>query len=155
MGVRLGTLVVVALVLSASACGAGGDPTATPSPAQTQASGSASPINTKSPVTGDSQLTIVVDDGTGTPTTWTLTCDPAGGTHPDPDGACTALADHRTALDPVPQDKMCAQVYGGPERATITGTWQDQPVMAALSRVNSCETARWDALVPLVPAAGQ
>ena len=102
-----------------------------------------------------SQLTIVVDDGTGAATTWTLTCDPVGGTHPDPEAACSALAEHRSALRPVPKNKMCAQVYGGPERATISGTWGDEQVLASLSRVNSCETARWDALVPVVPAGGR
>jgi hypothetical protein len=94
----------------------------------------------------------VVDDGTGSTTTWRLTCDPTGGDHPDAKAACTAVADHRSALNPVPKDRMCAQVYGGPEKATITGTWRGEQVFAALNRTNACETARWDALVPLVPS---
>lgn len=106
-------------------------------------------------MTGGSRLTIAVDDGTGVTTTWTLTCDPVGGTHPQPEPACAALIGNRSALDPVPKDKMCAQVYSGPERATISGTWGDEQIQASLSRVNSCETARWDALVPLVPPAGR
>lgn len=101
------------------------------------------------------QLTIVVDDGTGATTTWTLTCEPVGGSHPDPEAACAALAANASALQPVAKDRMCAQVYSGPERATITGTWGDQQVLATLSRVNACETARWDALVPLLPTGGR
>ena len=104
---------------------------------------------------GPSRLTVVVDDGAGTTSTWTLTCDPVGGDHPEAEQACAAIEQHRTALDPVPQDRMCAQVYGGPQRATVTGTWRGEEVFAALARTNACETARWDALVPLVPSGGR
>lgn len=97
----------------------------------------------------------MVDDGAGATTTWTLTCEPVGGSHPDAAGACAALAANGSALQPVDKDKMCAQVYSGPERATVTGTWGDQQVRATLSRVNTCETARWDALVPLLPTGGR
>ena len=61
-----------------------------------------------------SQLTVVVDDGAGGTSTWTLTCDPTGGDHPDAEQACAAIEGHRSALNPVPKDRMCAQVYGGP-----------------------------------------
>lgn len=146
----LGVLTACGLILAVAACSSS-SPTASPSPDPTQ-----SPSAPQSPSTpGGSQLTIVVDDGSAAPTTWTLSCDPAGGTHPDPEGACAALSAHRSALDPVPGDKMCAQVFSGPEKATISGTWQDEQVLATLSRVNSCETARWDALVPLLPSGGR
>jgi hypothetical protein len=59
-----------------------------------------------------------------------------------------------TALPAVPKDRMCAQVYGGPETATITGSWRGQPVTSRLSRVNGCETSRWSALEGLLPKAG-
>ncbi|HEY5787094.1 MAG TPA: SSI family serine proteinase inhibitor [Microlunatus sp.] len=104
---------------------------------------------------GASQLTIVVDDGAGSTSTWTLACDPTGGDHPDAEQACAAIEGHRSALNPVPKDRMCAQVYGGPEKATITGTWRGEEIFAALARTNSCEIARWDALVPLVPSGGR
>ena len=63
-------------------------------------------------------LTVVVDDGSGTSSTWTLTCAPdgtPGGDHPDAASACAALA--AATVDPfapVPRDRMCTQVYGGP-----------------------------------------
>jgi hypothetical protein len=162
---RLGVVAALGLVLVASACGgngpgplaspsAPGSPSSSPTPAPSLPS-SAPPSSGPPSSAAASQLTIVVDDGTGATTTWTLTCDPVGGTHPDAEAACNALTEHRSALRPVPKDKMCAQVYGGPERATISGTWGDQRVLATLSRVNSCETARWDELVPLVPAGGK
>lgn len=155
---HVGVVVALGLVLVAAACGGPGaepeaSPTAPGSPASSPPA-SSPPVSPGGP-TAASRLTIVVDDGTGATTTWTLTCDPVGGTHPDPNGACAALAENRSALQPVPKDKMCAQVYGGPERATVTGTWGDEQVTATLSRTNSCETARWNALVPLLPTGGR
>lgn len=161
MRARLGAVAAFGLLLATAACSAGTGPMSSPSASGTSARPSplpASPSLSTSPSSspgGASQLTIVVDDGTGTTTTWTLTCDPVGGTHPDAEQACAALQNHGEALDPVPKEKMCAQVYSGPEQATITGTWLDEEVSASLSRINSCETARWDALVPLVPAGGR
>jgi hypothetical protein len=56
----------------------------------------------------------------------TLTCDPAGGTHPDPESACAALAADSAALEPVPPDV------------------DDEQVDAAFERSNGCELDRWD-----------
>lgn len=83
------------------------------------------------------------------PTTWTLTCDPPGGDHPDPAAACAALAAADQPFDPVPPGTMCAQIYGGPQTATIDGTWRGRPVRASYSRVDACEIARWNALAPV------
>jgi hypothetical protein len=75
----------------------------------------------------------------------TLQCYPHGGTHPDPDGACAALAENEAALQPVAGDVACTQIYGGDQVATIIGSG----VQASFSRVNGCEIARWDALAPV------
>jgi len=100
-------------------------------------------------------LTIVIDDGSGNRTRWRLTCDPPGGTHPDPEAACRALEAHgSTALRPVPKNLKCAQVYGGPETATITGVWRGEEILSALSRTNRCESGRWKALEGLLPRGG-
>ena len=72
-----------------------------------------------------------------------LQCFPHGGTHPDPDGACAALAENKDALEPVSDDVACTEIYGGDQVATITGS-----VEASFSRANGCEIARWDALEP-------
>ena len=85
---------------------------------------------------------------------WKLSCDPPGGDHPDPEAACQVLDAHADALRPVAKDRACAQVYGGPEQATITGTWRGQRVFSTLSRTDACEIARWAALEGLLPAAG-
>jgi hypothetical protein len=72
----------------------------------------------------------------------TLQCDPDGGTHPDPNGACDALLQNEDALEPVPGDVACTEIYGGPQLATISGPGVD----ATFSRENGCQIARWDAL---------
>jgi hypothetical protein len=108
------------------------------------------------PTPGPTDLTIVVDDGSGERTTWTLTCDPAGGTHPNPEAACAVLAANgRTALPPKPKDVGCTQVYGGPETATIRGTWEGRPVRSSFRRTDGCEISRWDRLRDLLPPAGR
>lgn len=162
MRLNYGAILALSLVLTATACsGDGSEPVAGPSTPGTPAPSPSAPTPTlppstaSSPSTSASQLSIVVAEGTGSTTTWTLTCDPVGGTHPQADQACTALEQHHSALAPVPEDRMCAQIYSGPQRATITGTWRGQPISAVLSRTDACETARWDALVPLVPSGGR
>jgi hypothetical protein len=74
----------------------------------------------------------------------TLTCDPAGGTHPDPESACAALAAESAALEPVPPDAACTMIFGGPEQATVVGVVNDEQVDAAFERSNGCELDRWD-----------
>jgi hypothetical protein len=82
--------------------------------------------------------------------TATLMCDPAGGTHPRPDEACAALAAHPEALEPVPADAACTQIYGGDETAEVSGIVTGRRVKASFSRENGCEISRWDALAPLL-----
>lgn len=93
--------------------------------------------------------------------TATLTCVPDGGTHPDPDKACAALRAHPQALDPVPQDTACTEIYGGDQVAMVTGeAGLDDPhqarlrIDALLNRANGCEIARWDELAPLLELPG-
>ena len=86
--------------------------------------------------------------------TWTLTCDPAGGTHPDPEDACRQLAAIDDPFAPPPTDEMCTEQYGGPEQAMITGTYRGAPVSYPLSRTNGCEIGRWENLRFLLPSGG-
>ena len=158
-GVRIIALTAALLV---TACGdaaapgtagstaTGGDVTTTPEP-----SGSPSATDAAPAASGGTELTVVVDDGSGGTTTWRLTCDPAGGDHPTPEAACAALARNgAAALPPVPRGRMCTQQYGGPETATVTGTWRGAPVDAAFKKTNGCEIGRWRSLAGLLPAIG-
>jgi hypothetical protein len=80
----------------------------------------------------------------------TLTCDPDGGSHPDPAKACEALLTHADALRPVAADVACTEIYGGPQLATLAGAG----VHALFKRTNGCEIARWEALKPVLELPG-
>jgi hypothetical protein len=82
--------------------------------------------------------------------TATLTCDPVGGTHPRPGEACAALDAHPDALDPVPPEAVCTQIYGGDQTATVIGVVRGREVDASFNRTNGCEIARWEGLAPLL-----
>lgn len=100
-------------------------------------------------------LVVRVDLGVGNWEQWTLTCDPTGGTHPNRKAACARLAHvARSAFTPVPADAVCTMIYGGPERATVRGTWRGQRLAAGFSRGNGCEIARWEALATLFTVPG-
>jgi len=104
---------------------------------------------------GATDLTIVVSDGSGKTSTWRLTCDPPGGTHPNPKAACRVLETNgAVALPPVAQSKACTQIYGGPETATVTGTWHGQPVMSRFARNDGCQISRWKLMEGLLPRSG-
>ena len=115
------------------------------------------PSMSPGPSTGSgTELVVSGTDGAGERFTWRVSCDPAGGDHPTPDAACRALEERGdTALPPVPKDRMCTQLYGGPETATVSGTWRGRTVLSDFNRTNGCEIARWDALTGLLPPAGR
>jgi hypothetical protein len=87
--------------------------------------------------------------------TWSLECGPAAGTHPDPTAACAALDSvDGDVFEPVPEDTACTEIFGGPQRAEITGTLGGERVDATFTRANGCEIERWDALGAVLPDAG-
>lgn len=101
------------------------------------------------------KLVVSVTDGTGgPPRTWTLTCDPPAGDHPDPEAACRALDAARAPFAPVPAGMACTQVYGGPETATIEGVWRGEPVRSSYARNDGCEIARWKAVAAVLGSGG-
>ena len=87
--------------------------------------------------------------------TLTLHCAPARGTVVRPGVACRrliALGD--TAFAPTPRGmRACAQIYGGPQTALVTGIYFGQPVWTRLTRVDGCANARWNKVAFLFPAA--
>lgn len=91
-------------------------------------------------------------DAASQPVTWTLECPGRTGTHPNPSGACDRLASLAgDPFTPVPKGTLCLDVYGGPQTASVTGTWGQTRVSASFRLNNSCEIARWQKLVPLLP----
>ena len=79
----------------------------------------------------------------------TLECDPPGGDHPAAEEACSVLAGNPDLLEPVPDDVMCTQQFGGPEQAAVRGIFQGEEVDMRYSRANGCEIARWERLAPV------
>ncbi|MGY1607186.1 MULTISPECIES: SSI family serine proteinase inhibitor [unclassified Geodermatophilus] len=99
------------------------------------------------------ELVVEVDPGDGgTAERYTLTCgETPGGDHPDPGAACAHLAGLEDPFAPLPADVACTEVYGGPQTARVTGSWDGAPVDVALSRTDGCLIEQWDGLGPLLP----
>jgi hypothetical protein len=91
-------------------------------------------------------ITLVSDEGVD-PETFKLKCDPPGGDHPQAAEACKALdAAGADVFKPVAKDQMCTDLYGGPQTATVTGTYKGEKVDAEFNRTNGCEIDRWEQL---------
>jgi hypothetical protein len=135
------TLAVAALVLALAGCG----------DAQDAATGPGDGADTTQPATPATSLTVtVMPNGTEAASMeYTLECDPAGGTHPLSEAACAALDTHPEALEPVPPDTACTMQFGGPDQATIVGTYKGEDVNSQFNRAGGCEIERWDALAPM------
>ena len=80
---------------------------------------------------------------------------PAHGTVPAPAMACRKLIaiGDRAFARPNPQTQACAQIFGGPQTALVTGIYFGRPVWAKLSRVDGCANARWQSVAFLFPKA--
>lgn len=108
------------------------------------------PATSASPSAAASELKVTVRaDANAAPTTWTLRCDPPGGDHPDPAAACAAIAKAIHPFAPTAKGVMCTQIYGGPQTATVAGSWNGEPVNASYRRTDGCEVGRWKQLAPV------
>jgi hypothetical protein len=91
-------------------------------------------------------ITLVSDEGVD-PKVTTLTCDPAGGNNPQPAQACAALKKAGAEVfKPVPKSQVCSMLYGGPQTASVRGSYEGKHVNATFKRTNGCETDRWEKL---------
>lgn len=107
---------------------------------------------------GPTELTVAYREDAARPETeetWTLACDAPSGSHPDPPAACGRLAEvGPEAFAPPPSDRACAEIWGGPQRAVVTGTVAGVEVGATFQRRNGCEIEDWDRLLGLLPPGG-
>jgi Subtilisin inhibitor-like len=85
-----------------------------------------------------------VDRGGGVSFTRTLTCAPAGGSHPSPARACAHLRTIEDPFGPLQSEMPCVLKKRGPEVALVRGAYLGKPVEAQFDRSDSCETRRWE-----------
>ncbi len=80
---------------------------------------------------------------------WTLRCAPPSGTLPNRKRACARLSGLSFgAFAQVPQDAICTQIYGGPQKAVVKGTIAGNRVWSSFRRRDGCEIARWARFSP-------
>jgi hypothetical protein len=129
--VRLAVLTLAALAVA----GCGGT--------SNSSSDSASP-------TADLQISMSVKGSEQPSKLWTLRC-PPGGTLPDAATACEKLGGIDDPFAPVPKGTACTQIYGGPELADVTGTYNGKSIDTQFSRGNGCDIERWKRVGFLFP----
>ena len=104
---------------------------------------------------GDTDLTIVINDGSGSTKTWRLTCNPAGGTHPDPQAACRGPRDQR----------RCGTAAGAEGQGLHADLWRpgdshhhrhlEGPAGdEQFARNDGCQISRWKLMEGLLPRGG-
>ncbi len=88
-------------------------------------------------------LDIKVSHGPGTTVRhWTLRCQPAGGSAPDPARACRVLMHAKNPFAPLPKGVMCPMIVAGTKVATVSGSWYGRPVDVTMSQ-GGCWLSRW------------
>ena len=125
--------VIAVLVVAGAACGAG---------------------QGASVQTAETQLTISYwPEGRGNeePKTWTLRCDPSGGTVPRVATVCRQLDGLVKPFRRPSRNLVCSDQYGGPQQALIVGTHKGDRIWTVLGMRNGCEISRAKRLAFLVP----
>jgi Subtilisin inhibitor-like len=74
---------------------------------------------------------------------WTLQCEPAGGTHPNPAAACAVLLKAKNLFKPLPKGIMCPMIRVGTKSAIIKGTYFGKHVDTRLTP-GGCDLAKWN-----------
>ena len=118
-------LIAALCAIAAAACGSSAAPASSP----------ASPSPKVS-------LDIKVTGGSGGAKNWTLQCDPAGGSHPNPASACQVLFRAKNPFAPVPKGMMCPMILAGTRVAKVTGVYFGQHVNTTFTQ-GGCNLPRW------------
>jgi hypothetical protein len=78
-------------------------------------------------------------------THYTLRCEPAGGTVPDPAAACARLLTGANIFAPRPARVACPMILASSGRAAVTGTYLGQQVHVTIVD-GGCDLSRWSKL---------
>jgi hypothetical protein len=107
---------------------------------------------------GAVNLRFAYGDGAGHRKHATLTCDGYGrratGYLRKRDAArlcATAYRLKRFLGSAAPQDRVCTELYGGPDRARVRGNVAEAQVDRRFDRTDGCGIADWDKAQPLLP----
>ena len=91
------------------------------------------------------------------PRSATLACDGAPvatGFINDAPAACALVTEDQEAravlVERRPDDRICTQLYGGPQQARVTGRIEGSPVDVTVNRADGCGVADWSRLQPLL-----
>lgn len=146
-GILARGVLIAACGILAAACGS------TAAPASGGHGGSASPSSPGSSTSAAGttsaakvSLNIVLTAGRDTPAKrWTLMCEPAGGTYPDPAAACAKMLELRTILNPLPVHVMCPMIMADASSYVVYGTFLGEKVHESIPD-GGCSLSRWNEL---------
>jgi hypothetical protein len=93
---------------------------------------------TDNPVIEGTELTIDVTGGGAPPETYTLTCDPIGGTVPSPKKVCAALVAPQHNPFPGPRARAGCKERHGDGTLHVTGTWRGRELDVSYDQATTC-----------------
>ncbi len=155
-------LLLLALTLFSAACGNDNDTITTDDgsagdgQATTSNPGDDEPMGAGPYPIADLSITVHIDGAESDSITYRLAClgdtatltgDPSPGAA---DAMCLALNSdpiRARLIDGPPADRMCTEIYGGPQVATITGTLDGSSVDSSVNRADGCGIDEWDRLL--------
>ena len=106
--------------------------------------------NSDSSPTTDLQISVSIRGSEAPAKVWTLHC-PPGGPLPDAEAACRKLGQIDDPFTPVPKGTACTQIFGGPQIADVSGTFDGKHIDTQFSRGDGCELERWKRVGFLFP----
>jgi hypothetical protein len=96
-----------------------------------------------SPAAAKVSLDITVSTSPGAPAKhWTLLCDPAGGSHPDPAAACAVLLKAKAPFARLSKGIMCPMIRVGTKTAIVKGTYFGRHVDTTFMS-GGCQQPQW------------
>lgn len=157
---RFPTVAVAIVAVVLAGCGGGADDPIPVEPDDGIGDGAGPPPGSSA----DVDLEITVDHPDIEAYTYSIAC---SGDEASVDGvegidaaaACTQLSQpgvQERLVEGPPTDRVCTEIYGGPDTATISGTIDGSSVDTVIDRTNGCGISEWDELLAdvLPPAIG-
>src|SRR6266516_698204 len=101
----------------------------------------------------DLRITVWPDGKGNGSKTWTVRCNPLGGTLPNRARACRTLSAVKAPFAPVPNGSVCTQISGGPALAYVRGTFRGRRVSTWFNLSDGCQIERWNRVRALFPVS--